>query len=207
MAGARGIPGAPPLVTPRRQRPAATSDERSLVRAAQRGSPEAIEALVRHHWSDVHRSAYLIVQDAGAAEDIAQEAMLAAVEAIDRFDRRRPIGPWLHRIAGNRALDWLRARSRRPEVSMAEPGSGTASETAAELCGSEQLSDGLLRALASLEPQERALIVLHHLAGFRAIEIGRALNLPSGTVRSRIHRALEHLRAALEDPRVEVDEG
>jgi RNA polymerase sigma-70 factor, ECF subfamily len=94
--------------------------ERSLVRAAQRGSPDAIEALVRANWDAAHRAAFLIVHDAGAAEDICQEAMLAAVRAIDGFDRRRPFRPWLHRIVVNRALDWLRAQRRRAEVA-AEP--------------------------------------------------------------------------------------
>ena len=55
-----------------------------------------------------YRAAYLVVHDAAAAEDIAQDAFLAAVDALDRFDRRRPFAPWLHRIVVNRALDWAR---------------------------------------------------------------------------------------------------
>ena len=57
-----------------------------------------------------------VVHDAAAAEDIAQEAFLAAVRAIDRFDRRCPFGPWMHRIVVNRAIDVTRARSLRREV-------------------------------------------------------------------------------------------
>jgi RNA polymerase sigma factor (sigma-70 family) len=76
-----------------------------------------VETLVRRHWDAAHRTAFLIVQDTAAAEDIAQEAMLAAVRAIDGFDRRRPFRPWLHRIVVNRSLDWVKARQRRPEVS------------------------------------------------------------------------------------------
>ena len=60
------------------------------------------------------------MHDAAGAEDIAQEAFLAAVRALDRFDRRRPFGPWLHRIVVNRAIDWSRARSLRAEVELAE---------------------------------------------------------------------------------------
>src|SRR5437868_329239 len=91
-------------------------DERALVRGAQRGSVSDLEALFRHHWPRAYRAAYLVVHDSAAAEDIAQEAFLAAVRALDRFDRRRPFGPWLHRIVVNRAIDWSRARlvSRRP---------------------------------------------------------------------------------------------
>src|SRR5919202_2990590 len=95
--------------------PAARGDA-ALVRAAQRGDADALAGLFRAHWGMAHRAAYLVVHDAGAAEDIAQEAFLAAVRAFDRFDRRRPFGPWLHRIVVNRAIDWARARALRGEV-------------------------------------------------------------------------------------------
>ena len=87
--------------------------ERALVEAAQSGSEAAVEELFRLHWPHTHRAAYLIVRDAAAAEDIAQEAFLSALSSLDRFDRRRPFAPWLHRIAVNRAIDWSRARSVR----------------------------------------------------------------------------------------------
>ena len=91
-------------------------DERAFVRAAQRGSASGIEALFRLHWPRAHRAAYLVVHDAAAAEDIAQEAFLAAIRNLDRFDRRRPFGPRLHRIVVNRAIDSARARQLRGEV-------------------------------------------------------------------------------------------
>ena len=169
-------------------------DEASLIRQARRGSADAVEALVRRHWDSAHRAAYLIVHDAQAAEDIAQEAMLAAVRSIDGFDRRRPFRPWLHRIVVNRSLDWLRARARRPEVSVevegpalgvAEPPSGA-------------LSDDLMRALAALDPAERALIVLRHLLGYRSSELARMFGVPAGTVRTRLARALNRVREQLE---------
>ena len=107
-------------------RAAGARDEAALIRQARRGSADAIEALVRRHWDSAHRAAFLIVHDAAAAEDIAQEAMLAAVRSIDGFDRRRPFRPWLHRIVVNRSLDWLRARARRPEVSVEVAGPAAA---------------------------------------------------------------------------------
>src|SRR5205085_5659639 len=90
--------------------------ERARIRAAQRGSVSDLEALFREHWPRAYRAAYLVVHDTAAAEDIAQEAFLAAVRSLDRFDRGRPFGPWLHRIAVNRAIDWTRARSLRAEA-------------------------------------------------------------------------------------------
>src|SRR5206468_12321726 len=86
----------------------AARDERARVRGAQRGSASDLEALFRMHWPRVHRAAYLITHDAQAAEDIAQESFLAAIRALDRFDRRRPFGPCLQRIVGHRAIDWTR---------------------------------------------------------------------------------------------------
>src|SRR5213083_2936409 len=91
-----------------------------LIRDAQRGSEEAIERLFRMHWPRAWRAAYLVVHDAPAAEDIAQEAFLSAIRALERFDRRRPFGPWLHRIVVNRAIDWTRARSLRHEVELGD---------------------------------------------------------------------------------------
>src|ERR1700742_3823312 len=123
-----------------------------LVRAAQRGSEEAVEALFRRHWRHSHRAAFLIVRDADAAEDIAQEAFLAAIRALDRFDRRRPFRPWLHRIVVNRAIDHARARALRHEVD---------AERVPELVGGmpeAPLSDEVMSALASLPPETRAMV-------------------------------------------------
>ena len=95
-------------------------DERAWIRGAQAGSASDFEALFRAYWPDAYRAAYLVVHDAAAAEDIAQEAFLAAVRNLDRFDRRRPFGPWLHRIVVNRAIDWSRRRALRGEVELHE---------------------------------------------------------------------------------------
>src|ERR687892_284277 len=103
-------------------------DERAHVRGAQRGSVPDLEALFRTHWSRAFRAAYLVTHDAAAAEDIAQEAFLAAVRSLHRFDRQRPFGPWLHRIAVNRAIDWARARKLRGEIAM--PAAGEAADPA-----------------------------------------------------------------------------
>ena len=88
----------------------------ALARAAQSGDQSAIAELFERHWDAAHRAAYWIVHDAVAAEDIAQEAFLSALGALERFDRRRPFAPWLHRMVVNRAIDHARARSLRREV-------------------------------------------------------------------------------------------
>jgi hypothetical protein len=71
--------------------------EAALVRAAQGGSEDAVAQLFTRHWGSAYRAAFLVTGDRAAAEDIAQEAFLAALRALPRFDLRRPLRPWLHR--------------------------------------------------------------------------------------------------------------
>lgn len=165
--------------------------ERRLVREAQRGSSQAIADLYSAHWRRAHRAAYLVVHDSSAAEDIAQDAFLAAVDALDRFDRRRPFAPWLHRIVVNRALDWARREALRRKV-------GEPDEQAAAVDRSDALDGDLMEALAQLPAEQRAVVVLRHLLEYSPGEIARMLELPRGTVNSRLRRALDRLRAQIE---------
>ena len=167
-------------------------DERAWVRGAQAGSVSDLEALFRAYWPRAHRAAYLVVHDAAAAEDIAQESFLAAVRRLDRFDRRRPFGPWLHRIVVNRAIDWARARALRGEV-------GLADSLAADPARPAGLDAGLLASLAALSPEHRAVIVLRHLLGYTPGEIAELLDLPRGTVNSRLRRGLDSLKERVEE--------
>src|ERR671939_49621 len=169
-------------------------DERAWVRRAQAGSVSDFEALFRAHWAPAYRAAYLVVHDAGAAEDIAQEAFLAAVRALDRFDRRRPFGPWLHRIVVNRAIDWSRARALRREIGDAPLGI-----VAAPQPPDAAHAHALAEALADLSPEHRAVIVLRHLLHYTPGEIAELLDLPRGTVNSRLRRGLDVLAARLEE--------
>jgi RNA polymerase sigma-70 factor, ECF subfamily len=165
---------------------AARRDERALVRGAQRGSVSDFEALFRAHWPRAYRAAYLVVHDGAAAEDIAQESFLAAVRALDRFDRRRPFGPWLHRIVVNRAIDWARARELRRESELLDM------HAAAE--HGVELEDETIANLARLSPEHRAVIVLRHLLEYTPGEIAELLGLPRGTVNSRLRRGLDSLK-------------
>jgi RNA polymerase sigma-70 factor, ECF subfamily len=183
------LPTALAAVRERAERP--VPSERALVRAAQRGSSAAMEELFRIHWPRAHRAAWLVVHDAAAAEDVAQEAFLGAVRSLDRFDRRRPFGPWLHRIVVNRAIDYARAREVRREV----PADAVAE--AAGVVGSDAPSDDVVGALARLAPEQRAVIVLRHLLGFTPGEIAAVLGVPRGTVNSRLRRGLDALAEPL----------
>ena len=164
--------------------------ERRIVREAQRGSDEAFEELFRQHWPNTYRAAYLVVRDPIAAEDISQEAFLAALRSLDRFDLRRPFGPWLHRIVVNRAIDALRARKARGEHGVVELHSD-------EERPAGELSETTFAAIGKLPADQRAVIVLRYLLDYTPGEIARMLELPRGTVNSRLRRALDRLSAEL----------
>jgi RNA polymerase sigma-70 factor (ECF subfamily) len=170
------------------------ASEHALLRRAQRGSSEAFEELFRRSWRPAYRAAYLVVGDAAAAEDIAQEAILAAIRNLDRFDRSRPFAPWLHRIAVNRAIDWARAARLRPAVGLDERARDhPATEPEA------QISDELLASVHELSEEHRAVVALRYLLGYTPGEIAELLDLPRGTVNSRLRRALDVLRPSLEE--------
>jgi RNA polymerase sigma-70 factor (ECF subfamily) len=162
--------------------------ERAWIRGAQRGSVDDLERLFREHWPRAHRAAYLVAGDAAAAEDIAQEAFLAAIRNLDRFDRRRPFGPWLHRIVVNRAIDWTRARRLRAEV---ELGEHVAASAPPDLDGTA------FGRIADLAPEHRAVIVLRYVLEYTPGEIAKLLDLPRGTVNSRLRRGLDRMKEEL----------
>ena len=159
--------------------------ERAWIKGAQRGSAEDLERLFRAHWPRAHRAAYLVTGDAAAAEDIAQEAFLAAIRNLDHFDRRRPFGPWLHRIVVNRAIDFTRARRLRAEVELGDvhPARPT-----------PEPDNGTLGKIAELSPEHRAVVVLRYVLDYTPGEIADVLGLPRGTVNSRLRRGLDRMK-------------
>jgi RNA polymerase sigma-70 factor, ECF subfamily len=165
--------------------------EAALVRAAQRGSEDAVAQLFTRHWGSAYRAAFLVTGDRAAAEDIAQEAFLAALRALPRFDLRRPLRPWLHRIVVNRAIDFSRARALRSELSADAARQAAAPEHA-------PLGGEVVAALMELGPEQRAVVVLRYLLEYTPGEIGRLLDLPRGTVNSRLRRGLDALGEAIE---------
>jgi RNA polymerase sigma-70 factor (ECF subfamily) len=168
--------------------------ERALIRGAQAGSEADLEELFRRHWRRAYRVAYLIVHDHAAAEDIAQEAFVSAIRTLHRFDRARPLAPWLGRIVANRAIDWTRARTARREVD-----DSALPEPAAPAELATGYSDELLEALRTLSPEHRAVVVMRYVLEYTPREIAAALELPRGTVNSRLRRGLDALDVQLRE--------
>ena len=161
--------------------------DRVLVRAARAGDREAAGLLFRRHWQPAWRVANGVTGRRALADDVAADAFERAFAALARFDERRPFAPWLHRIVLNRALDLLRAERRLVGGELAlEP-----AETAAF---DEQGDAELLEAVQALPLQRRTVVILRYGIGMAPEEIAAVLDVPVGTVHSRLARALEQLR-------------
>ncbi len=167
------------------------ADEAALVRGAQAGSRDAAEELFTRHWDRAWRTALAVTGRREAADDVAQTAFERAFGALGGFDAGRPFGPWLHRIVVNAALDAVR-RERRL-VLVPDPPEGPA--------GGEDPGAGdrgALAALARLGPDRRVVVALRYILDYRPNEIAEMLDIPVGTVNSRLTHGVAELREALE---------
>ena len=182
--------------------------EASWVRGAQEGSVPDLEALFREHWPRAHRAAFLVVQDAAAAEDIAQEAFIKAYRALPAFRGDSAFYTWLYRIAINTAKNALVASRRRPVSYDLDLQDGSQVQAHARLADSETpealaLTDEIRRtvneAIEALPDDLRLAIVLRELEGLSYEDIAKTMECPVGTVRSRIFRAREAIDRSLRE--------
>lgn len=164
-----------------------------LIRGVSRGSREAAGQLFDRHWQAAWRAAYSVTASRTAADDIAQDAFQQVLTAARRFDPSRSFEPWLRRIVVNKAVDWLR-RERRFVEYLPEHESAARAHLGAD--GSVALTG----ALAELREDQRLVLVLHHVLDFQIGEIAEMLEIPTGTVASRLQRARAKLKTRLEEP-------
>lgn len=176
-------------------------DDGELVAAAQAGDRDALDRLLRRHGDRLHALCRRITGNDADALDATQEAMIAIVRGLPRFDGRAAFSTWAYRVATNACLDELRRRRRRPEPTADDdldratvaPGTGGGSPTL-DAVGERVDIDA---ALATLAPDYRAAVVLRDLVGLDYAEIGEVLGAPAGTVKSRIARGRAALAEAL----------
>lgn len=180
-------------------RAAAPGDvDQALARSAAGGDSTAFEALYRRHAARIHGVvARLVGYDRARAEDLVQEAFVRAWQALPAYRFESAFGTWLHRLAVNTALMDLRAARSRPR--------GTDDEDAIEQLGgtdsaghSTALSLDLERAVATLPPRARAVLVLYDVEGWKHEEIADALGMAVGSSKAQLHRARGLLRERLE---------
>ncbi len=181
---------------------AAPLDDRALVAAAQGGDRSALDHLFRRHYDRVYAVCRRITGNDADAADAAQEAMIAMVRGLARFDGRASFGTWAYRIATNASLDELRRRRRRPLVAGRDrDDEGPSHEVADPDSGVriEQLGDRYLidAALAALPEDFRIPVVLRDVGDLDYAEIAAVLDVPIGTVKSRIARGRGLLAATI----------
>ena len=184
-------------------------DDLTLVAACREGRTEAFGELVRRYQDRLYPTLYRLTGSADDALDLVQDAFLRAYERLDRFDGESGFYTWLYRIAVNLAISARRRRKvvgRSPaslSANMPEPADDLASSDPSRPVLIGERDRIIQTALDELPTDYRAVIVLNHLDGLSYDEIARALGIPVGTVRSRLHRARSELRDRL---RVALDE-
>jgi RNA polymerase sigma-70 factor (ECF subfamily) len=165
-------------------------DDASLARLAAVGDRDALDVLLARHVDRVHTICRRILGNGEDALDATQEALIAVARAITRFDGRSAFTTWLYRVATNAAIDELRRRDRRPRPSAELPEPRPVATTGAEAVADRVDIDA---ALARIPPEFRVAVVLRDLCDLDYAQIADVLQIPPGTVRSRIARG----RAAL----------
>ncbi len=161
-----------------------------LVAAAQGGDRSALQALLERHYGRIHAVCHRIAGNPADADDACQEALMAIVRSLGRFDGRSTFRTWSYRVATNACLDELRRRNRRPAPQGALPDRpDTGSDPDAEVA--DRLT--FEQALPLLAEELRQPVVLRDVVGLDYSEIAVALGIPPGTVRSRIARGRRRL--------------
>jgi RNA polymerase sigma-70 factor (ECF subfamily) len=169
--------------------------QRDLVERARRGDHDAFAVLAGATIGRLDAAARLLLRDPDMAQDAVQETLvrcwrdLPTLRDIDRFDA------WLNRLFFNACRDeGRRAAKRRIEVTLPEILPGAQSDTQSATADRDQVERGIRR----LDPEQRAVIVLHYYLGLPLPDAAVAMGIPLGTAKSRLHRATQALRALLD---------
>lgn len=184
-----------------------SQESADLILRARRGDGAAWEALVRLHQEPAFRLAYLLLGDPDEAADVSQETFIRAFQALGRFDVSRPMRPWLLSIAANLARNRRRSMGRffgalhrlvreQPEL------------TAGTTNGHDQRwqSQALWAAVRRLDQNDQQIVYLRYFLELSVEETSQTLGIATGTVKSRLHRALGRLRAIIEREYPELKE-
>ena len=169
-----------------------SGDDRALVAQAQGGERAALDELLRRHYDRIYAICRRIAGNDADAADATQEALMAIVRGLPKFDNRAAFSTWSYRVATNACLDELRRRKRRPTPALVDEHDGWVEQHTEDRTPAfdEQIAvrDEVQDALNQLPEEFRAPVVLRDCAGLDYAEIAKTLGIPPGTVRSRIAR-------------------
>jgi RNA polymerase sigma-70 factor, ECF subfamily len=170
-----------------------------LVERLRQNDLSALELLFERYRAQVYRTAYAVTHDAAAADDILQDTMLKVYKHANRIDLSLPLAPWLYRVTVNLAYTWT-TRSRNRWVSIENMVDHLVSpirNAPDKVAEHREQSDQIEKALDILPFNQRIVVILHYLEEMDLQEIANVLELPVGTVKSRLYYARENLRRQL----------
>jgi RNA polymerase sigma-70 factor (ECF subfamily) len=175
-----------------------------LILRWQGGENAALELLARRWHRRLLAWGYRLTGEAEAAPEVAQEAWVAVVRSLGRLSDPATFPAWIHRIVRRKAADWVRRRQRRRRLDARVEAEGEPPPVAPPALAETQAQEAdlarLRQGLAALPAEQRTLLSLFYLEGMGVRQVSRALEIPTGTVKSRLFRARQALKALLEDP-------
>jgi len=161
-----------------------------LIQRCQMGDEQAFAALFQQYKGLVYKTSYLILGDAHEAEDALQEVFIKVYRSLHTFQPEKgAFTTWLHRITVNHCLN--QRRKRRLSFSSLREGSSPSFQNSYRR---REFAEGIQQMVSSLRPKQHAVVVLRYYWGFSYAEIAQILNIPIGTVKSRLNKALRTLR-------------
>lgn len=186
-----------PLLTPPS---AATQDDTQLVLGIQQGDMAAFEALFYKYQGAIYRTAYAITRDTGAAEEVLQDCFYKTYLNIMKITGEGSLSPWLHRVAVNLSCNALKKRRvwLEPIEAIADFFSADPHNSPEQLAERSELQGTMREVINSLPLKHRIVVILHYLQDFSLPEIAYILDVPVGTIKSRLHHARKELRDKLQ---------
>ena len=175
------------------------AEDRELVLQLKQGSLDALGVLYDRHQRMVYRTALVISGDPEAAADLLQDVFLRLFRFADRIDHERPLEPWLHRMTANLSYTWVKRNHRwlRPLEDLAEWLVGSSKNAPHEIVEQRDDWDCVQRAVSGLPLPQRVVVVLYYLNDLSVQEISEILDVPIGTIKSRLHYGRQALKKSL----------
>lgn len=175
-------------------------EDRELIERLQRGSLESLGVLYDRYQRLVFRTALAITGDPEAAADLQQDVFLRLFRFADRVDTDRPLEPWLYRMTANLSYTWVKRHNRwiRPLEDLAEWLAGSRRNTPVQQIELDETSRHIQQALLALPLTHRLVVALYYVNDLSLQEISEILEIPVGTVKSRLYYGRQALRADLE---------
>jgi len=168
-----------------------------LVARLRQGDTAALAELYEKYKIPIFRTALAITRDPGAAEDILQECFVRLLTHAERVRTDAPVGPWLYRVAINLSCDWVNHRQRWSVLLSKLVERWTAPLRVEGTVEEREIQEKVREAIRTLPLPQQVVIVLYYLEGLSLKEIAEILEVPEGTVKSRLHYGREALREHL----------